>query len=327
MVVTITGTTGWGTSSAELAAALGRCGVTVTTVDSGPVADVRTLMLTDLLQARATRRAAATALAAQTPRAIVYCSITAALLWPRPGAIWLDAAAAQNRPGRHGLWQRPVERRRLGQAPVVMAMSPPALDGLAVRPRASAVVPVPVEPSVAGGSSPGVSEEGRDIHVLAYVPDPQKKQLDLVLGAWDQARRPEERMVVAGVEAEAGGSQRSGVDYLGRLPRAEFRALLRRARVFLAAPLFEDYGTTQLEALADGCRLVTTAGGGPYPARELARTLDSRLVGTDLTRGVRTALDDPVAGYGAQALELLRPFRRQAMDDALARQVLPKLLG
>jgi DNA polymerase (family 10) len=75
------------------------------------------------------------------------------------------------------------------------------------------------------------------------------------------------------------------------LAPAEYRALLRRSRVFLSAPRREDYGIAQLEALADGCLLVTTPAPGPYAALPLARDLDPRLVGPDLA--IRTALDDP----------------------------------
>ena len=83
--------------------------------------------------------------------------------------------------------------------------------------------------------------------------------------------------------------------FTGMLPRAEYRALLRRARVFVCAPRREDYGIAQLEALADGCMLVTTPSPGPYAALPLARALDPRLVG-GVAEGIRTALDDPVAG-------------------------------
>jgi Glycosyl transferases group 1 len=118
---------------------------------------------------------------------------------------------------------------------------------------------------------------------------------------------------------------REGVEVAGRLTRAEFRALLRRARVFLAAPRREDYGTAALEALADGCMLVSTPSPGPYPALALARTLDARLVTEDLAGALRTALDDPVSGYHSQAAELLEPFRRAAVDRTVACDVLPRL--
>ena len=87
---------------------------------------MRTLALTDLLWARAARAAAQKRLEARAsapPRAIIYSSTTAALLWPRPGAIRFDAPAAGNRPGRHGFWQRPLERRRLAEAPLLLPLS------------------------------------------------------------------------------------------------------------------------------------------------------------------------------------------------------------
>ena len=90
-----------------------------------PPARMRTLMLTDLAWARAARAATLKGLADMRPPpdAIVYSSTTAALLWPRPGAIRFDAPSAGNRRGRHGLWQRPLERRRLAQAPVLLPWS------------------------------------------------------------------------------------------------------------------------------------------------------------------------------------------------------------
>ena len=75
------------------------------------------------------------------------------------------------------------------------------------------------------------------------------------------------------------GAPAEGVRFTGMLPRAEYRALLRRARVFVCAPRREDYGIAQLEALADGCVLVTTPSPGPYAALPVARALDERLVG------------------------------------------------
>jgi hypothetical protein len=277
---------------------------------------VRTFVLTDLLEARAARRVAQEAIEAHRPRALVYCSITAALLWPRPGAIWLDSLAAENRPGRHGLWQRRVELRRLEQAPVILAMSPRAL-GAATPQTPVEVVPVPVAPS---GSPPAV----RDVAAVTYAGNPEKKRLDHVLEAWEGARQGQERLVVAGVN---GLQARPGVEVAGRLAPDRYRALLRRARAFVAAPRREDYGIAPLEALADGCRLVTTPAPGSYPALDLARRLDSRLVDEDLTRAIRTALDDPLPGYAERAAELLKPFSRRAVDHTVLERVLPRLLN
>ena len=140
-------------------------------------------------------------------------------------------------------------------------------------------------------------------------------------------RAPRRRgAVVAGLD-EAGwrgpAPAGEGVRFAGTLPRDEYRALLRRARVFVTAPRREDYGIAQLEALADGCRLVTTPSPGPYAALPLARALDARLVSTDLATALRTALDDP-APYDAG--EALAPWRPDTVDAVVANELLPRLL-
>ncbi len=323
IVVSVGATAGWRGADRGLAAALETTGVSVALAPAGPVPKVRTFMLTDFVEAAAARRAAQRALpglAASRPRpspAIVYCSITAALLWPRPGAIWLDALARENRPGRHGLWQRRVEMRRLAAAPVVMAMAPAALDSLPSARRPPAViVPVAVDPS---GSLAGP----RDIDVVAYAGDPVKRRLDVLLEAWARARRDGETLVVAGLERS---SAPPGVRFAGRLEPAAFRALLRRARVYATAPQREDFGITPLQALADGCRLVTTPAPGAYPALALARQLDPRLVSVDLSVALRTALDTSDPEYPQRARSLLAPYRTEAIQARLAADVLPRLL-
>ena len=141
-----------------------------------------------------------------------------------------------------------------------------------------------------------------------------------MLAAWAAARHPGEELVVAGLD----GAAAEGVRYTGMLPRAEYRALLRRARVFVCAPRREDYGIAQLEALADGCMLVTTPSPGPYAALPVARALDPRLVG-GVAEGIRTALDDPAPGYAERALDALAPWRPEAVDRVIAEQLLPRL--
>ena len=127
---------------------------------------------------------------------------------------------------------------------------------------------------------------------------------------------------MAGAEADG-----DGVTSAGLVSPDAFRALLRRARVYVTAPRREDYGIAQLEALADGCQLVTTPAPGPYAALPIARSLDPRLVGEDLAGALRTALADPREGYAARAREALAPFRRQALDRLVAERLLPRLLG
>jgi hypothetical protein len=107
------------------------------------------------------------------------------------------------------------------------------------------------------------------------------------------------------------------------LSRAEYRALLRRSRVFLTAPRREDYGIAQLEALADGCLLVTTPAPGPYAALPVARELDPRLVHDELA--IRPALDDPLPDYAERAAAALTPWSPAAVDRVVAEQLLPRL--
>lgn len=319
LVVSLGTTVGWRTSEPALVAALERAGARVALAAPAPPRRVRTFALTDYVQARATRVATRAAIARHDPRAIVYCSSTAALLGPRPGAIWFDSPAAENRPGRHGVWQRAVERRRMASAPLLLPMSAEALAALHPRPLTPAIVlPVPVEPSGRVGGT-----DSRDVAALAYAADPVKKGLARVLAAWARARRPGETLLVAGQS----GSLGEGAEGTGLLDPAAYRALLRRTRVFVAAPLREDYGIAQLEALADGCRLVTTPAPGPYPALALARTLDARLAGEDLAPAIRTALDTPADDYAERAAALLAPYRQAAFEATVHERVLPALLG
>jgi len=316
LVVSVGSTTGWKASANELTASLERAGANVELAGTGPLRRVRTFALTDLLEARAARRVTRAAIAEREPGAIIYCSMTAALLWPRPGAIWLDSIAAENRPGRHGVWQRTVERRRLAQAPLVLAMSDRALETLdRPHPEHVVVVPTPVEPS-------GPPALERDVLALTYAGNPEKKRLDHILEQWSRARRDGETLVVTGIERV---DPADGVEVAGRLAPEDYRALLRRTRVFVAAPRREDYGIAPLEALADGCVLVTAPAPGPYPALELARRLDPRLVTDDLAAAIRAAIDDPAPDYDRRAAEMLVPFGHAAVDKTVRERVLPRL--
>ncbi len=360
LVVSLGSTGGLRAVDAELAGALGRAGASVALASATPPRRrLRTLAVTDLAWALAARRAASAALAEHEPGAVIYSTTTAALLWPRPGAIRFDALSAANRPGRHGLWQRPLERRRLGQASLLLPQSQGALDEAQThgvldeeqgqgaldeeqrqgtlgeepthaRARArgvSLVLPVPVEPS-----GPSRDPDERDIAAITYAANPLKKGLDRVLRGWANARRPGEELLVAGVSARALDTARvalpsEGVHLTGLLAPAEYRALLRRARVFVCAPRREDYGIAQLEALADGCQLVTAPAPGPYVALPIARTLDARLVSDDLAGALRVALDQPAPGYCERAARALEPFTRAAIDRLVRDELLPQLLA
>jgi glycosyltransferase involved in cell wall biosynthesis len=179
------------------------------------------------------------------------------------------------------------------------------------------VVPIPVEPS-------GPPAAQRDIAAVTYAANPEKKGLDRVLAAWAAARREDEELVVTGTERVP---RALGVRAAGPLAPEAYRALLRRARVFVTAPRREDYGLAQLEALADGCRLVTTAAPGPYAALPLARELDPRLVAGDLAPAIRAALDDPAPGYRDRAAAALAPLAPDAVDRVVAEALLPRLMA
>ena len=342
LIVSLGSTVGLRRADAQLADSLRRAGASVVLATSEPPRRrLRTMALVDLHWARAARRAALLELDRQSPRAVIYSTTTASLLWPRPGAIRFDAPSAGNRPGRHGLWQRPVERRRLGQAPLLIPCSEGGLREAPMSARRgdrAVVLPIAVEssesPSTADGpGQPASGTPPRDIAAITYAANPSKKGLDRVLSAWRRVRRGSEELVVAGAPAEqlvrTGFVARGepGVRVVGTLDAQGYRALVRRARVFVCAPRREDYGSAQLEALADGCLLVTTPAPGPYVALGIARALDPRLVGEDLDGALRVALDDPVADYALRAREALAPFSRGAVDQIVAAELLPRLLA
>lgn len=377
LLVSLGSTAGLRAADDELEAGLARAGASVRRVSAVAPREVRTFMATDLAWARAARRAASAALADEEPRAILYSTTTAALLWPRPGAIRFDALTTETRPGRHGAWQRPVEALRLRAAPLLVPMTPtPGLPGTAV------VVPIPVEPS-------GTLEGERDIAALTYGANWRKKGLDRVLAAWARleqggsgalirpgrtkppqgsnvAARPGRsggradaislaevgpELVVAGVPGEqveeawrAGGGTGplpASVRVTGRLEPTAYRALLRRTRVFVTAPRREDYGIAQLEALADGCRLVTTTAPGPYAALPIIRARDPRLVveAADEPQALAAALAHAL-GAGRARMSVHPPgadprspqddlaaYTRASVDRVIADELLPRLLG
>jgi glycosyltransferase involved in cell wall biosynthesis len=337
----------------QLARSLGRAGVRVAAVYAQRPGDVRTLMLTDLHWARAARRAAGPLLGRRAlptrPRSVIYSTTTAALLWPLPGAIRFDAPAAANRPGRHGLWQRPLERRRLRQAPLLLPWSEGGLAEACAAVPACAdralVLPAPIDLDVPDADGKPVESlldaetnghapdpPSRDIAAITYAGNPRKKGLDRVLAAWRRVRRPGERLVVVGIAREELRDvgfelPEEDIEVTGPLAPQRLRALLRRSRAFLCAPRREDYGLVQLEALAEGCRLVTTPAPGPYVALTIAYELDPRLVSEDLGAALRDALDAPTAGYAMRAAELVEPFGTAAVDRLVAEELLPRLLG
>jgi hypothetical protein len=330
LIVSMGSTTGLRMADDELLHSLRRAGADAHNLRiPRPEGETPTLVLTDLEWAIATRlhlKRLLRGMLEYTPRALIYSSTTAAMFWPAPGAIRFDAPAAGNRRGRHGPWQRPLERRRLRQAPLLLPWSEGSIAETprsTRRPADTLIVPMPVEPS--GPPLP------RDIAAVTYASNPSKKGLDRVLRAWRRVRLADEQLVVTGVDEEE--LQKlgfplpiEGVRIAGHMLPENYRTLLRRAHVFVCAPRREDYGIAQLEALADGCLLVSTPAPGPYAALPIARAIDPRLIDDDLGTALRAALDDPVADYAERALEALAPYRRESCDAIVAEQLLPRLL-
>ena len=92
----------------------------------------RNAAVTDLVEALAARRAAR----GVDARALVFSSVTAALLQATPEVPWavrFDSTAELNRPGVSGAWQRARERRVLARAPLLLPWGERAGQGLVVR--------------------------------------------------------------------------------------------------------------------------------------------------------------------------------------------------
>lgn len=273
--------------------------------------------VTDLVEALAAYQAARGVEA----RALIFSSVTAALLQRTPQIPWavrFDSRAAQNRPGISGAWQRARERRVLRAASLLLPWGAQAGRGLVVR--------VPIE-EVPDGPR-------RDIDAIAYAGYPRKRGLDLLCAAWARASRRGERLVVGGVEHERalawlerrGLPEPPGVEWPGPLGREKWLGLVARARVFVNASRREDHGLAQLEALSAGCALATVPSPGAYEALPLARHLAPELVSEDLASALRAGLDlHEREAYAARARELLEPFRPAAVQRVVADELLPAL--
>jgi len=280
--------------------------------------------ITDLVEALAARRAAR----GPEARVTLYSTVTAALLQPSRGpyAVRFDSPAALNRPGLSGAWQRARERWVLGRAKLLLPWSRRAADSAPTDvPRL--VVPVPVPAQEPAGT--------RDIDVLAYAGYPQKRGLDVICRAWAQVGAGR-TLVVGGVErepalawlAKQGVAEPRGVDWRGLVPRSEWLETVGRARLFVNASRWEDYGLSQLEALSAGAALVTVPSPGPYEALSLARSLAPELVDSDLEAALGAGLrlgEDELAAYRARAADALAPYRPDAVQAIVSDELLPAL--
>jgi glycosyltransferase involved in cell wall biosynthesis len=339
-------TAGWRRVDRELAALLEELGLSTATAFTdfriaGPLR--RGVLLTDLVEAAAMRRALTRALRRHRPRAIVYSSPQATMLQPRrrlrgATAVRFDEPAVSNRHGPGTGVLHLLERRALAQMRLLLPLGvepPPAVRLLRVE-TPMVALPVAIEVTWDEWSA-------REPTVVVYAGNPYKKGLDLAVAAWARASLPGWRLLVTGIEEQAGRlhlerhevDEPDGVEWAGIVPPDRYAEVLGKAAVFLSASRHEDYGLAQLEALGAGAVLVTSPATGPYPALELARALDHRLVAGDassaaLATALELALEMPDSAqraYAERARELLIPHSRAELLRRVAQQVLPVLLG
>ena len=335
-------TLGWRAADSIFLEQLERAGLSVASAGVG-MGEAKRLRraypVIDLVEALAARRALESAVRRLRPRALVLSATTTAMLAsPRglPYAVRLDAPASLNRAGARNALLHVLERRALSRARLVLPWSQVACDAL---PR-SAAHAVVVPPPVASSGPPSAEPEAL---AVAYCPDVKAKGLDVVCAAWQQAGIAGARLVVFGVEREralahlarAGVPEPRGVEFRGKRPAHEFRAELRRARVYVAGARWEDFGQAPLEALADGVLVATVPSAGPFEALRMARELAPELVAgaidsAALAPPLRAAFaltDERLARYRERATELLAPYGAEAIQDRIEREVVPALLG
>ena len=286
----------------------------------------RHMAVTDLVEALAARRSAREV----RGRAVVYSTITAALLGrpAQPYAIRFDATASVNRPGWGGAWQRAAERRPLRGARLLLPVSRGAEAGVPVTGPPVVRLAIPIEPIEAAPE--------RDIDAVAYAGYPRKRGLELLCSAWAAAGAPGGRFVIGGLDRDKGMGwlrrfgvpEPAGVEWAGELPRPEWLRLVARARVYVNASRWEDFGLGPLEALSAGTPLVTVPTPGSFEALPLARELAPELVADDLSSALRAGLaltEAERASYAERAARLLAPYREERLVAVVRDTVLPAL--
>lgn len=277
----------------------------------------------------------------------------------------MNRPGARNAP-LHALERRAMRRARLtvplsvaGAEALPKGAARPVIVSPPIDPSGRDEAPASRLPNDATGREPGGSPAGRERLAVAYVSDPKAKGLDIVVAGWAAAAVEGARLEVYGLDPEwarshlrrTGVAEPESVELRGTVPVAEFRGRLRHARVFVHGARWEDWGQAPLEALADGALLATVPAGGPYEALRVARHLDTALGARPLDAGARpldTALvagrvdpaelavairaafelsDEAAQAYRQRAAELLRPYRSDAVQETVANELLPALLG
>jgi glycosyltransferase involved in cell wall biosynthesis len=325
------------------AALAGQAGATIETVGVrvGATSRLRRAYpVTDLVEALAARRATASALIRLRPRAVVFSTTTASLLTRDPGlpyAVRLDSPARLNRPGVRNAPLHALERRQLAKAALVLPWS--ARSAASLPPGVGPMVVVPPPLLVSTDSEPTASRERL---AVAYTPDPKAKGLDLLCRGWALAAVADARLEVFGIDREralrrlrrTGAPEPPNVHWAGSVAPRDFHSRLARSLAFVTSARWEDFGMTQLEALALGVLLVCTATEGPFEAGAIARELNPRLVAPDQSPEALASGIDEAFKLGAAAADTYRRagrsrlerYRPEAIAQTIAHQVLPVLL-
>ncbi len=280
----------------------------------------RQITVIDLVEGLAARRAAR---ATRDARAVIVSSATTALLIERPTVPWavrFDSPTALNRPGVTGLWQRTRERRVFAAADVLLPYGRAAAE--AAPPTRGEVIPLPV-PIDALDDIVRPTDE-----IVAYGGWLWKRGIDDLCASWDVVL-PRGRLVIGGTSREAGLAwlDRCGVpeppnvEWAGDVPHEQWLRRVARARAFVNASRREDYGQSQLEALAAGTPLVTVPSPGAYEALPIARRLAPELVSPDLVTALRALDGIDRDAYARRARAEMAPYRREAVLEVVRDQV------
>jgi len=345
LLISLGTTLGWRRANALLLRQIEWAGASAAAVSVGIGATDRLRRgypVNDLVEMYAARRTVRTAIERQEPRALIVSSTTAAMLLPSlpmPYAVRFDAPARLNRPGARNSLLHALERRAMRRARLTVPLSVAGAEALPEGAAPPVIVSPPIDPS----APPGADTPPRERLAVAYVSDPKAKGLDVVVAAWAAAAVEGARLEIYGLDPSwarshlrrTGVAEPASVELRGTAPAAEFRERLSRARVFVHGARWEDWGQAPLEALADGTLLATVPAGGPYEALRLARELDPALVAAtvdpaQLAGAIRAAFeasDAEAQAYRERAAELLRPYRSDAVQATVARELLPALLG
>jgi glycosyltransferase involved in cell wall biosynthesis len=283
----------------------------------------RQITVIDLVEGLAARRAAR---ATRDARAVIVSSATTALLIERPRVPWavrFDSPTALNRPGVTGLWQRTRERRVFAAADVLLPWGRAAAE--AAPPTRGEVIPLPVPIE----SRPGGP---RSDEVVAYAGWLWKRGIDILCAAWNEAAPPG-RLVIGGADREAGLAwlarcgvpEPANVEWAGDVRHEQWLERVARARAFVNASRREDYGQSQLEALAAGTPLVTVPSPGAYEALPIARRLAPELVTEDLATALRALDHVDRDDYARRAAVEMAPYRREAVLAVVRDELAPAL--